>query len=169
MSFHGVQIIRGVVVDFVGVLNYFASIGKMQEIVDYTNQLLDEKCIHPSGFTGHLSVGGNTVTLLAKWIKTVEGYKDLINENFISIMLQDFVHTWSCCSKLKMKKFVLGDRIQIPLLENLLDCSSSVHSMKNLEINTSTLDEGILKKLEPIGITKEQIETIIIPIGCGCD
>lgn len=166
MSVYNIKIVHGVVVEFIDVLKFFASIGKLQQIIDRTNEFISRKEIHRTAEIVSLNTM-EIMALLATWIKSDKDYQLRVYENFIdNSFSENFVHTWECCSKLKMNKFVIGQAIQLPLSGSLAHCFNEIYSMDNLEINTASWDEEIMKRLGPLGITKEQIKTIIIPIGC---
>ncbi len=166
MSFDRINLIRGVVVDLSKVLEYFASVGKLQYIVDRIN----EDKIYPVGFTGPLVMNDDTSRTITAWFlmpSFAEDNDSWMLENFIeNSFSDDFVHTWPCCSELQMEKFVLGYGITIPEHGNLYDCFKGVRTLEDVEIKTNSRDEEILAKLQLLGLAEEPLKTFIIPDGC---
>lgn len=166
MGFDRINLIRGVVVNFDKVLEYFASVGKLQHIVDRIN----EDKIYPVEFTGSLVMNNETLRTITEWFAMPSFADDndwLMLENFIeNSFSEDFVHTWPCCSKLRMEKFVLGYGGTIPEKGNLYDCFKGVCTLEDVEIKTNNRDEEILAKLKLIGLGTESLKTMIIPDGC---
>lgn len=160
MGFDGIILIRGAVVDFTKVLQYFASVNKLQRIVDWFN----ENIASSLDVEEILIVNDDTPKILAEYS---EQFLDEICENFIeNPFSEDFVHTWPCCSDLRMKKFVLGYAVKIPEREYLHDCFHDICVLQNPEIKTNSRDEEIITKLDPLGVIKEELKTMIIPDGC---
>ena len=157
---NGINVIRGIVVDFKEVVKYWLSIIDCEQINEVIIECIDEVLKYNSKiFSYHIDPN----------LSQLEAILQLCNHSSIGNMLREhiylkfnmyekvpFVHTWNCCSPLAHKKYILGYNV---------DYHYSSQQIVTIDQPSTKYDIEIQTKLKTIELN-QPLQSICILNGC---